>query len=97
VTSSPGEGILSTIPGSKYGKLTGTSQATAFVSGVAALLLSKQPDMSPQQIKEVIVKSASQSSHLRGKIASAGTLDAQKALNMITVGATTATRKMASW
>lgn len=95
--AAPGEGILSTIPGSKYGKLTGTSQATAFVSGVAALLLSKQPDMSPQQIKEVIVKSASQSSHLRGKIASAGTLDAQKALNMITVGATTATRKMASW
>jgi thermitase len=93
--AAPGEGILSTIPGKKYGKLTGTSQATAFVSGVAALLLSKQPSLSPEQIKEIIQKSAQPSHYLRGKVAASGTLDAVKALNMITASAPA--RKMASW
>ncbi len=91
--AAPGEGILSTVPGGKYGKLTGTSQATAFVSGVAALILSKQPSLTPIQVKEVIMKSASVSTHLRGKVAASGSLDAVKALNMVTATG----RKMASW
>ena len=89
--AAPGEGILSTIPGGKYGKLTGTSQATAFVTGVAALILSKQPSLTPAQIKEVILKNADLSQNLRGKVASSGSLDALKAVNAVTI-----TRKMAS-
>jgi subtilisin family serine protease len=90
--AAPGEGILSTIPGGKYGKLTGTSQATAFVTGVAALILSKQPNLSPSQIKEVIMNSASLSQNLRGKVAASGSLDALKAVSAVTTPA----RKMAS-
>ena len=90
--AAPGEGILSTIPGGKYGKLTGTSQATAFVTGVAALILSKQPSLTPSQIKEVIMKSASLSENLRGKVAAAGSLDAFKAVTAVSTPA----RKMAS-
>lgn len=41
--TAPGENIYSTLPGGRYGFMTGTSQATAFVSGIAALLLSKDP------------------------------------------------------
>jgi thermitase len=92
--AAPGEGILSTIPNAKYGKLTGTSQATAFVSGVAALILSKQPGLSPIQVKEAIMKSAAFSTHLSGKVASAGSLDAVKALNLVSA---LPSRKMASW
>lgn len=90
--AAPGEAILSTIPGGKYGKLTGTSQATAFVSGVAALILSKQPSLTPAQIKEVILKNATLSQNLRGKVASSGALDAFKAVSAVTAPG----RKMAS-
>jgi thermitase len=81
--AAPGEGILSTIPGGRYGKMTGTSQATAFVSGVAALILSKQPALTPSQVKDIIMKNVTLVANLRGKIASNGKIDAYKALQAI--------------
>ncbi len=45
--AAPGHSIYSTIPRSKgsYGLMTGTSQATAFVSGVAALIKANNPTL----------------------------------------------------
>lgn len=57
--SAPGSKIYSTLPLIKsYGSLTGTSQATAFVSGMATLILSKKPSLTPSQVKALIVNSA---------------------------------------
>lgn len=39
--AAPGLMILSTLPGGKYGTMSGTSQATAFVTGAAALIASQ--------------------------------------------------------
>jgi len=78
--AAPGEGILSTIPGGRYGKMTGTSQATAFVSGLAALILSKAPQLSPIQVKDLILRNVTQVSSLRSKVASGGKIDAYRAL-----------------
>ncbi len=78
--AAPGEGILSTIPGARYGKLTGTSQATAFVSGIAALLLSSAPNLLPHQVKDLIIRNSTPVASLRGKIASGGKVDAYRAL-----------------
>jgi len=57
---SPGTKIYSTIPGGNtYGNLQGTSMASPVVAGVAAFIFSYYPQLSPEQIKYVIEKSAS--------------------------------------
>jgi thermitase len=90
--AAPGEGILSTIPGNRYGKMTGTSQATAFVSGVAALILSKAPHLTPSQVKDIIVRSATRLAGLAGKVASGGKINALQALTLIEGGRSTASK-----
>jgi subtilisin family serine protease len=55
---SPGVKIYSTLPGSTYGKLSGTSMAAPVVAGVAAFLLEYYPELSARQLKYVIEKSA---------------------------------------
>ncbi len=52
--AAPGENIYSTLPGGRYGYMTGTSQATAFVSGMAALLLSQNPKLTPAEVRAII-------------------------------------------
>ena len=41
--------------GSTYFRLTGTSMATAVASGAAALLLARRPDLTPDQVKALLV------------------------------------------
>jgi cell wall-associated protease len=54
----PGTKIYSTIPGgTSYGNAQGTSMASPVVAGVAALILSYNPHLTPQQLKSVIEKS----------------------------------------
>ncbi|HYF74973.1 MAG TPA: S8 family serine peptidase, partial [Candidatus Nitrosocosmicus sp.] len=50
--AAPGVDILSTIPGNKYESWNGTSMATPFVSGAAALLISCYPELSADAIVE---------------------------------------------
>jgi subtilisin family serine protease len=78
--AAPGENIYSTMPNGKFGYMTGTSQATAFVSGMAALLLSKDPTLKPQQLKEIIMASVDRFPQLDGKVATGGRVNAYSAL-----------------
>lgn len=43
--AAPGKDIYSTLPNGRYGYMTGTSQATAFVTGVLAMLMDSRPDI----------------------------------------------------
>lgn len=54
----PGVGIISTILGRQYAKFSGTSMAAPFVSGVAALLWSKHPEMTADQVRERLLTTA---------------------------------------
>lgn len=78
--AAPGSMIESSIPGEEYMKMSGTSQATAFVTGLATVLLSQDPSLSPQDLKKLIIETATKSKHLRGRIRSNGTANAKKAL-----------------
>ncbi|MBI2682046.1 MAG: VCBS repeat-containing protein [Acidobacteriales bacterium] len=53
--TAPGQEILSTLPGNSYGYESGTSMATPFVSGTAALLASQNPTRNWKQIKNLIL------------------------------------------
>lgn len=54
------EGVISTLPGNRYGAFMGTSMACPHVSGVAALVLSKygKPGFRPQALRERLLQSA---------------------------------------
>lgn len=78
--TAPGENIFSTLPGGKYGYMTGTSQATAFVTGIAALVLSEKPCLKATQIKEIIMSSVDEFKQLKNKVFTSGRVNAYKAL-----------------
>lgn len=56
--ASPGEGILSTLPGNKYKKLSGTSMATPLVAGEVSLLISQAREkglkIKPTEVKSIL-------------------------------------------
>lgn len=79
--AAPGEALLSTLPDGNFGRLTGTSQATALVTGAAALLMSQRPDwQNPQMVKDHLCRSTRISASLSKRVRCAGTLNIVKAL-----------------
>jgi subtilisin family serine protease len=78
----PGYRIKSSLQNGRSGYLTGTSQATAFVTGVAALIKSEFPQFSTEKIKEIIKLSAKKEITMDGKCSTGGRLDAGKALSL---------------
>lgn len=80
--AAPGYRIRSAIPGNGAGYMTGTSQATAFVTGVAAMIKAKYPEMEYDKVKNIILSSSLKVKNFEGKILGAGKLDAAKALEL---------------
>jgi subtilisin family serine protease len=78
--AAPGKDILSTWLKDAYREASGTSMATPQVSGVAALILSTDPRMSVEKLRERLLKSVDKLSSLDGKTETGGRLNAAKAL-----------------
>ncbi len=66
--AAPGKRILSTLPGNKYGYMSGTSQSTAFVTGyVAALLVGTKQTLTTIEVLKLINSKAQVRDSLRNK------------------------------
>jgi hypothetical protein len=83
--AAPGVDILVPAPNNGIQLTTGTSVATAHVSGVAALLLSEKPKLTPEEIRKILVTTAK---HLGKGVGAesqfgAGLVDPLKALRYV--------------
>ncbi|MCO6438935.1 MAG: S8 family serine peptidase [Phycisphaerae bacterium] len=74
----PGQDILSTYPGG-WAFATGTSMSSAFVTGVAALLMSRRPELDWEAVKSRMLDTVRSVGGLSGRIATGGVIDAAAA------------------
>jgi thermitase len=80
--AAPGKEIMSTWLKGNYREASGTSMATPYVSGVAALILSIEPNLSNDKLRERLINSTDKIDALSGKVESGGRLNAAKAVGV---------------
>ena len=80
--AAPGVQVLEPAPDDKYQLTTGTSVAAAHASGVAALLLARNPKRTPDQVRRDLIQSAR---HIAGskRDIGAGVIDALRAVDEV--------------
>lgn len=78
--AAPGKDILSTWLNDGYREASGTSMATPYVSGVAALILASETDLTVAELRERVLAAVDPLDSLNGKIVSGGRINAAKAL-----------------
>lgn len=76
----PGSAILSTIPDNAYAAYSGTSMASPHVAGAAALLWSINPEITPLEMKTILMDSGDELTALEGKTVSGKRLNLVNAL-----------------
>lgn len=79
--AAPGNDIFSTLPKGQYGPMTGTSQATAFVTGVAALVMANNSELKrADRIVKYLTQTGDSTDELTGKTRYRKILNSYKAL-----------------
>ena len=81
--AAPGKDILSTWLKDGYRPASGTSMATPYVSGIAALIIANDPGITLKQLRARLLGTADELPQLTGKVASAGRVCAANALGNI--------------
>lgn len=80
--AAPGSNIFSTVPGNKYESMSGTSMATPTTVGVAAEILSHNPQLTYLQLKDILIKSVTKIDSFKNKMISGGRIDLLKGLEL---------------
>jgi subtilisin family serine protease len=71
-------------PANSYQLTTGTSVASAHVSGVAALILERKPNITPDELRALLMKTATAfSAKPKGEEDGAGLVDPEAALQAL--------------
>ncbi len=78
--AAPGAEILSTYLNNGFEEKSGTSMATPVVAGVAALVIAKNPKISVDDLRVLLLKSVDSVQSLKGKVSSSGRINAAKAV-----------------
>lgn len=81
--AAPGQNVISTLPGNAYGFMTGTSQATAFVTGGAALIMSHKSGFKYGDVKKYILSTGDALASLADKTRTSRKLNLYKALTIL--------------
>lgn len=84
--AAPGQNILSLLPGNSYGYMTGTSQATAFVSGAAALVMAHKQAYKADDVRKYILQTGDAYQQLMAKTKTSRKLNLFKALTVLDQG-----------
>ena len=81
----PGESIksLDYLSNSGYKSMTGTSQATPCVAGIAALMLSKNPELSPADICRILEETSVKLTPTKSNLTGCGRVDALAAVDAV--------------
>jgi subtilisin family serine protease len=82
----PGQSILSTLPGNRYGTLSGTSMATPHVAGAIALLWGQNPTLSATTITQGLLNNTD--NVLRGSVSQFGRINVGAAAVALRAGTT---------
>ena len=77
--AAPGVDILADAPDDKFQLTTGTSVATAHVTGVAALMLARDPSLTPDKVRRRLIASARNIPGAKREVG-AGVVDALRAI-----------------
>ncbi|MBT6326245.1 MAG: S8 family serine peptidase [Bdellovibrionales bacterium] len=78
--AAPGSGIYSTYPGNRYSSMSGTSMASPNTAGLAAEILSHFPNLTPFELKKIIMNSVTKIGSMTSRLVSGGRIDLEKSL-----------------
>jgi subtilisin family serine protease len=82
--AAPGVDVLAPVERGGYAYVSGTSFAAAYVSGVAALLLERDPNLDPRSVADLLATAAEHlGPNVRNDDFGAGRVDAYKALKLL--------------
>jgi serine protease len=76
----PGNSILSTLPGGRYGTMSGSSMSAPYVTGAIALMLSANRSLTAPQIKARLISGSDESTTLNNRSASDGKVNVTNAV-----------------
>lgn len=77
--AAPGVGIKSLYPGDDHGLMSGTSQAAPYVANVAAIVKNQNSNLTPHQIKEILIGTVDLKEWLANRVKSGGLVNPDRA------------------
>lgn len=75
----PGVGIRAAVPGDRYLRVSGTSQAAPYVAGIATMLKENNPELTPLQIKRLIMETVDKRDELQDVVKTSGVVNRDRA------------------